>query len=112
METAKLVNDDGLICIAAFVAPLAATRDKAAELVGGDRFLVVHCAAPLEHCRRNDSTGLYAEAEAKGLENIPGVDFEYEPPESPDLTLPTHEIDAEESVNRILDLLRSRGFLR
>ena len=112
METAKLVNDEGLLCIAAFVAPLAATREKAAELVGDGRFLVVHCAAPLEHCRKNDSTGLYAEAEAKGLQNIPGVDFDYEPPESADLTLPTHQIDPEESVNRILDLLRSKGFLR
>ena len=112
METAKLVNDEGLICIAAFVAPVASTRRKAAELVGEDRFLEVHCAAPLEHCRSKDATGLYAEAATKGLENIPGVDFEYEPPDAPDLLLPTHELEPEESVNRILDLLRTRGILR
>ena len=53
-----------------------------------------------------------AAAAAKSLENIPGVDFDYEPPESADLTLPTHQISPEESVNRILDLLRSKGFLR
>ncbi|MCP4833815.1 MAG: sulfate adenylyltransferase subunit CysN [Phycisphaera sp.] len=112
METAKLVNDEGLLCIAAFVAPLAATRKKAAELVGDDRFFVVHCSAPLDHCRTNDSTGLYAEAEAKGLKDIPGVDLEYEPPVSPDVLLPTHDLEPEESVNRILDLLRSKGILR
>ena len=111
METAKLVNDEGLLCIAAFVAPREATREKAAELVGQDRFLVVHCAAPLEHCRSLDRTGLYAEAESKSLTGIPGLDFEYEAPDSPDLVLPTHEIEAEESVNRILDLLRTRGLL-
>ena len=111
METAKLVNDEGLLCIAAFVAPREATREKAAELVGQDRFLVVHCAAPLEHSRSLDRTGLYAEAESKSLTGIPGLDFEYEAPDSPDLVLPTHEIEAEESVDRILDLLRTRGLL-
>ncbi len=112
METAKLVNDEGFLCIAAFVAPQAAIREKAAELVGRDRFLVVHCAAPLEHCKANDRTGLYAEAADRGLSGIPGVDFEYEAPTDADLVLPTHEVDLEESVNRILTLLRTRGILR
>ena len=112
METAKLVNDEGLICIAAFVAPQAATRNNAAALVGEDRFLLVHCAAPLDHCQRNDSTGLYAEATSRDLTDIPGIDFDYESPENADLVLPTHELNVEESVNRILELLRTRRVLR
>ncbi len=112
METAKIVNDDGLICIAAFVAPRESTRANAAELIGEDRFLVVHCAAPLEHCRGKDPTGLYAEAEARGLTDLPGIDFEYEIPRNPDLVLPTHELAMEESINRILELLQSRDILR
>ena len=112
METAKLVNDEGLICLAAFVAPQAANRELAAELIGRDRFLVVHCAAPLAHCQATDSTGLYAEAAERDITGIPGVDFEYEVPTDADLVLPTHQIDYEESVNRILALLRSRGLLR
>ncbi len=112
METAKLVNDEGLICLAGFVAPQASIRDRAAELVGRDRFLLVHCAAPLEFCRQSDPTGLYAEAHERGLTDIPGVDFDYEPPQNPDLTLQTHEIDTESAVNSMLDLLKTRGFLR
>ena len=37
---------------------------------------------------------------------------EPEEPESPDLSLPTHQISTQEAVARILDLLRSRGALR
>ena len=112
METAKLVNDEGIICVAAFVAPRATTREKAATLVGPDRFLTVHCAAPLEYCQRKDPTGLYADAEARSLDGIPGISFEYETPENPDLSLPSHQLDLEESVNRILALMNERGFLR
>ena len=112
METAKLVNDEGIICVAAFVAPRAATREKAAVLVGPERFLTVHCAAPLEYCQALDPTGLYADAQARSLEGIPGISFDYETPENPDLSLPSHEIGPEESVNRILALLKKRDFLR
>jgi adenylylsulfate kinase-like enzyme len=66
----------------------------------------------LEHCRSNDPTGLYAEASDRSLSGIPGVDFDYEAPTDADLVLPTHEVDFEEGVNRILTLLRSRGILR
>ena len=112
METAKLINDEGIICVAAFVAPQSENRDQARILVGEDRFLVVHCSAPLEHCQVKDPTGLYAHAAERDLDGIPGISFDYEAPESPDLELPTHEIDPEEAVNRILALLGDRGFLR
>ena len=45
-EVAKLLNDAGLICLAAFLAPEEAVRQKAAEVVGRERFLVVHLDAP------------------------------------------------------------------
>ena len=112
MEAAKLINDEGIICVAAFVAPQAGNREQAKELVGTDRFLVVHCSAPLEHCRAKDPTGLYAHAAERDLDGIPGISFDYEVPERPDLELATHQIDPEEAVNRILALLGERGFLR
>ena len=51
-EVAKLINDAGLICIAAFVAPSEPVRQRAAEVVGRERFLIVHLSAPVEVCRR------------------------------------------------------------
>ena len=111
MEMARILNDQGLLCIAAFVAPLASVRAKAAELLGDDRLIVVHCAASLESCRESDPSGVYAGADRGELENVPGLSFEYEEPTDPDLRLPTDELPIEESVTRIITLLQERGIL-
>ena len=107
-EAAKLLNDAGLICIAAFLAPEEAVRQKAAEVVGRDRFLVVHLDAPLEVCRGRDQEGLYAKADEGQIANFPGVSAPYEAPPSPDLVLNTAEVDVDECVKRILYLLDKR----
>ncbi|MCA9267749.1 MAG: adenylyl-sulfate kinase, partial [Planctomycetales bacterium] len=71
-EAAKLLNDAGLICICAFVAPSEAARRKAAGVVGEERFLVVHLNAPVEVCRARDKEGLYGAADAGDIANFPG----------------------------------------
>jgi bifunctional enzyme CysN/CysC len=108
-ESAKLLNDAGLVCIAAFLAPEEAVRQKAADVIGRDKFLLVHLDAPLEVCRQRDQEGLYAKAEAGEIANFPGVDAPYEPPTNADLTLDTAKLPVEECVKRILDLLAKRG---
>ncbi len=107
-EAARLLNDAGLICISAFLAPEEAVRQKAAEVVGRERFLVVHLDAPIEVCRARDDDGLYAKADAGELANFPGVSAPYETPKSPDLTLKTAELDVDECVKRIVTLLAQR----
>ncbi|RLS78209.1 MAG: sulfate adenylyltransferase subunit CysN [Planctomycetota bacterium] len=108
VEVARIVNDAGLICIAAFVAPEEAVRRKAAERLGADRFLVVHLSAPVDVCRTRDADGHYALADAGELANFPGVSAPYEPPASPDLVLPTHEWPVGRCVDALLELLESR----
>ncbi len=107
-EVAKLMNDAGLICLAAFLAPQEEVRQKAAEVVGRQKFFVIHLDAPLEICRQRDQEGLYAAADSGELANFPGVSAPYEVPPSPHLVLPTAEIDVDESVNRVLALLKAK----
>jgi bifunctional enzyme CysN/CysC len=107
-EAAKLLNDAGLICVAAFLAPEEAVRQKAAEVVGRERFLVVHLDAPLEVCRQRDQEGLYAKADEGEIANFPGVSAAYEPPAKPDLVLNTAELDVDECVKRILGMLSEK----
>jgi bifunctional enzyme CysN/CysC len=109
-EVAKLINDAGLICIAAFVAPNEAVRQRAAEVVGRDRFLVVHLNASVEACRQRDSEGQYAKADSGDIANFPGVSADYEPPVQPDLVLATDQLDVSACVDQILDLLHQRAF--
>jgi bifunctional enzyme CysN/CysC len=108
MEVARLLNDAGLIAIGSFVAPEEATRDRARELVGGDRFLVVHLDAPIEHCRAQ-LPDLYG-GDAKSVA-VPGVDFPYEAPTDADLVLPSHELGTEACVDRIEAMLVERGVI-
>jgi bifunctional enzyme CysN/CysC len=107
-EVARIVNDTGLICICAFVAPYDAVREKARQVVGGDRFLSVYLSAPVEVCRQRDRTGAYRRADAGELAQFPGVSAVFEAPRHVDLELPTHRIPVVESVERILALLRER----
>jgi bifunctional enzyme CysN/CysC len=108
-EVAKLFNDAGLVCIAAFVAPDEDVRRKAAERVGAGRFLVVHLSAPLEVCRARDTDGHYPQADSGALPNFPGVSAAYELPVNPDLVLPTHEWPVARCVDAVVALLESRG---
>ena len=110
-EVAKLINEAGLICIGAFVAPSEEVRQRAAEVVGTDRFLVVYLSAPVEVCRERDTDGHYPQADSGELPNFPGVSSPYEQPVSPDLVLPTHQLPVTECVDAILKLLEERGIV-
>jgi bifunctional enzyme CysN/CysC len=110
-EVAKLINEAGLICIGAFVAPSEEVRQKAAEVVGKDRFLVVHLAAPVEVCRQRDTDGHYPLADSGEIANFPGVSAPYEQPAAPDLLLPTHEVPVNQCVDQILKMLEERSVI-
>lgn len=44
-EVARLVNNAGMLCICAFVAPHAAVRQRVRNLLGDDNVIEVHLAA-------------------------------------------------------------------
>jgi bifunctional enzyme CysN/CysC len=111
VEVARLFNDAGIVVLAAFVAPDEAVRRKAAERVGGERFLVVHLAAPLDVCRQRDTDGHYPLADSGEIANFPGISAPYEPPMNPDLVLPTHEWPVAKCVDAVVALLEARGIL-
>ncbi len=110
-EVAKTLNNAGFITIAAFVAPHEEVRQKAAAVVGADRFLVAHVSAPAEWCREHDDQGMYAKADAGELTNFSGVSGGYEPPTKPDIVLPTDELSFDECAERVVKLLEDRGAL-
>ena len=110
-EVAKLMNESGLICIAAFLAPQADVRNKAADVVGHDKFLLVYLDAPLEVCRERDQEGLYGAADAGDIANFPGVSATYETPDNADLVLATHKLNVDECVDKIVQLLKKRGIV-
>ena len=93
------------------MAPNEDVRQKAREVIGGKRFLVVHLAAPVEVCRQRDEDGHYAMADAGDIANFPGVSAPYEEPATADLVLATHELPVEGCVDEIVRLLEARKIL-
>ena len=110
-ETARLMNDAGLICLTAFVAPEEAVRERARQTIGEGCFVEVFLTAPLEVLRERDDDGLYAAAE-RGEASLPGVTAAFDQPPEPDLVLETDVLDVETCAGRIVELLRQRGFIR
>ena len=111
-EVARLINDAGLVCIAAFVAPNEEVRLKARHVVGEDRFVTIHLEAAEEIRRERDVHGHYAKADQGELPNFPGVSAPYDPPAEPDLKLETDQCSVRECIDKIVELLVVRGFLR
>ncbi len=111
-EVARLVNGQGLIAIAAMVAPDRDVRQRARDLVGVDRYVVVFVDTPIEVCRERDPHGLYAMADSGEIPRFPGVSADFDRPTDADLRVDTSTQDVDECIDAIVRMLTERGFLR
>jgi len=110
-EVASLMNTAGAIVITAFISPYVADRRSARAVMGDERFVEVFVDAPIEVCEQRDPKGLYKKARVGEISQFTGVSAPYEPPEDPELTLPTAEVSADDAVQMIIDDLRSRHII-
>jgi adenylyl-sulfate kinase len=101
-EVAKLFADAGFICLAAFISPLRADRDRARSLLPDGHFFETHVSTPIEICRQRDPKGLYARADRGEIKNFTGVSAPYEPPLNAELVLHPERDSVASSVERIL----------
>ena len=109
-EVARLFNQAGLVSICAFLSPYEDLRRQAREIVGPERFIEAYLSAPAEVCRQRAAEN-YDLARSGEIKQFSGVTAPYEAPRSPDLALPTHELDVAECVERIVALLKAKGLL-
>ena len=99
----KLLNDQGVITICSFVSPDENTRTQVAEIIGENRFKLIHLDADIEFAKKNDKYGLYKMAENAELKHMPGIDDRYEEPQSPHITIKAE--DDGKNVEGILEKL-------
>ncbi len=78
----KLLNVQGIICIASFISPKEDIRQQVKEIIGKERFKLIYMNADVEFCRANDKYGLYKLADEGKLSHLAGVDEDYEVPEN------------------------------
>jgi bifunctional enzyme CysN/CysC len=105
---AKLLNDSGLICCAAFVAPNEDSREHALSVIGRDNCFMIYLNPSLDICKQRDPSGLYVAAELTPSADIPGVSFPYEEPASADLILDTGALSIDECIDRVIKLMQDK----
>lgn len=110
-ETAKLLLEAGVITLTAFISPFKAERAKARSLMPHGDFIEIHCFCPLTVCEDRDVKGLYKKARLGEIKDFTGISSPYEEPENPELKIDTSLLTLEESVQRVISLLRDRNIL-
>ncbi|MFA9476716.1 adenylyl-sulfate kinase [Phycisphaerales bacterium AB-hyl4] len=112
-EVSKLFADAGIIAINSFISPYRADRDLVRQQHDEAKlpFLEVYVECPLEEAEKRDPKGLYKKARAGEIKGFTGIDDPYEEPENAELVLRSDQLSLEEEVQKILDLLESRGLL-
>lgn len=106
---AEVLSRNGVAVLCALISPYRETRNKVRERI--QNFVEVYVHAPLEEVIRRDVKGLYKKALAGEIQNFTGISDPYEPPENPEVVCNTAEETLEESVQKVLDYLESRGWL-
>lgn len=110
-EVARLFAEAGLFALVSAISPYMASRRRARERIGADRFVLVHVATPLSVCEARDVKGLYAGARAGRIRQFTGIDAPYEEPVRPDLRLLPEDGDPRVHAQRVWDILAERQLL-
>ncbi len=107
-EVCKLFIDAGVIVLSAFISPFKADREQVKRIVGNENYIEVFVDAPLEVCEQRDVKGLYKKARAGEVKNFTGIDSPYEIPDSPDITVLTHALSVEVSLEQLVTFIEPK----
>ena len=110
-HVARFLNDSGLICCAAFVAPNEDSREYAVSVVGRRNCYLIYLNPPLEVCMQRDPSGLYAAARESESAHVPGLTFPYRAPAQAGLELDTSAVSIEDCVDRVMALMEAEGIV-
>ena len=101
-EVARLMNDAGLIVIAALISPLRGDRAHARKIIGDAFFREVYVSTPLIVCESRDPKGHYKRARTGLVADFTGISSPYEPPSAPDLAIDTNSMTLDNALAALL----------
>lgn len=111
-EVARLFTLSGIINLTAFISPYRIDRDRNRSIQLEGDFIEVFVSAPLDVCEERDPKGLYKKARAGTILEFTGISAPYEAPLSPELVLETGSESVDESVQRVVEFLEKKGYIR
>ena len=111
-ETARLLQDAGVIALATFISPTRNIRKQAREIARQGMFLEIYVKASLETCIARDPKGFYKKAINGEIKNYTGIASSYEAPDHPELVLDTDMDDVNTCVKKLMQLAVSAGVIK
>lgn len=89
IEIAKILHDAGVTVIAAFISPFQKDRNLARNRFSPACFIEIYLNASIEVCESRDPKGLYQKARKGLIQNMTGIDSNYEQPVNPEVIIDT-----------------------
>lgn len=108
-EMSKLMLESGVIVLTAFISPFREDRKRVRSLFPHGEFIEVYCDCSLDVCESRDPKGIYQKARKGEIAHFTGISSPYEEPENSEITIKTDEQSLDESVQKIIEYLDSRG---
>jgi adenylyl-sulfate kinase len=105
----KLLSRNGVVAVAAFIAPYRDVREMNRREIG--QFVEVFVECPLDVCAQRDVKGMYQRAMRGEIQNFTGVSDPYEEPLDPEVVVHTDRETPEESAAMVLGRLEELGYL-
>ena len=109
-HVARLLWDANVITLVSFISPFRVEREFSRKLIGPD-FIEIFVDTPMAICETRDPKGLYVKARKGEIAHFTGISSPYEAPDHPEITLHTDRETLDQSLDRIMDLLKERGYL-
>lgn len=111
MGHAKVLYEAGVVPICAFILGFREQREHARSLFDAAHYLECYLRCPVEICAQRDPKGIYKKAALKELDNVVGIDLEYEEPAAPAVIIDTDKLSVKEAVAVILGAIREKGII-
>jgi adenylylsulfate kinase-like enzyme len=111
MSYAKILYEAGVIPICAFILGFREQREYARSLFDRAHYLECYLRCPADVCARRDPKGIYRKAASKEINNVVGIDLEYEEPGDPSLVIDTDKVSAGEAAAVIMKHIETKKML-
>ncbi len=107
---AKLLLKHNVPVGVSLVSPFIENRSDARKIVSDDsKFFEVYVKCSLDECETRDVKGMYKKARANEIKQFTGISDPYEAPENPDFVVETDKETLDESVQKLLNFLKSKN---
>ncbi len=109
---AKLLLKHNVPVSVSLISPYEENRSLAREIIGNDNFIETYVKCALDVCEERDVKGMYKKARNNEIKSFTGIDDPYDVPKNPELVIETENETLENSVEKILNYLKTQGRLK